>query len=486
MSFRITRRDFVTKAATAFIVSGWLNQTGCVTPKISQGTSPWVNLPPLDGTLHFEDPLLNFMAVDLGNNTVRKPVAVLQPKTDGDIIKIVKYANQHKLKVTMRGQGHSQYGQALAEKGIVIDSRTLNAVTLIGHAMVDVQTGASWDDLTRETLTHALTPPAMGDSMTLSVGGILSAGGISNSSHLYGGVVDSVREIDVVTGNGELLTCSDQKNTELFKVALAGMGQCGLITRARIRLIGAPTWVVRCDFNYNNLKDFLYDYYRLAKEGKYEHLGAYVLPRSPNENWKFRINIGKFCGSVVEYNPSQIANELRAISRDEPEATPFADYLHRAKKRIDTDKERWKNTPTHLLISSFFLPESVSEEFISGMLSSTAETEKMLRLSLYLLPTHKLNRPMFMIPKESHTLCVFLFHEVPVADNERYGFMVDTVKKLSARVQASSGKLYPPYAPFFTKSDWKNHYEQKQWSILTAAKQKYDPNGTLTPGMDSF
>ena len=476
----------MTKAASAFIVSGWLNQTGCVTPKISQGTSPWVNLPPLDGTLHFEDPLLNFMAVDLGNNIVRKPVAVLQPKTDGDIVKIVRYANQHKLKVTMRGQGHSQYGQTLAENGIVIDSRTLNAVKLIDHDMVDVQTGASWEDVTRETLAQSLTPPAMGDSLSLSVGGILSAGGISNSSHLYGGVVDSVHEIDVVTGNGKLITCSNQKNTELFEVALAGMGQCGFITRARIRLIAAPTWVVRCNFNYNNLRDFLYDYYRIAKEGKYEHLGAYVLPRSPNENWKFRISIGKFCGSPVEYNPSQIASELRAISREEPEATSFADYLHREKQRNETNNERRKITPTRLLSTAFFLPESVSEEFISGILSSTAETDKMLRLSLYLLPTHKLNRPMFMLPKESYALCVFLFHEVPVADNERYGFMVDTVKKLSTRVQASSGKIYPPYAPFFTKTDWENHYEQKQWSILTTAKRKYDSNGTLTPGMETF
>ena len=93
---------------------------------------------------------------------------------------------------------------------------------------------------------------------------------------------------------------------------------------------------------------------------------------------------------------------------------------------------------------------------------------------------------MFMLPKEAYTLNVFLFHEVPIANKERYGFIVDMLKKLSARVQAVSGKIYPPYAPFFTKADWENHYGQNQWSILIAAKRKYDPDGTLTPGMDTF
>ena len=476
----------MTNAASAFIAAGWLNQTGCVTPKKIQGTSPQINLPPLDGALSFEDTIRNLMAVDYGNHTFRKPAAVLQPRSVSDIVKIVRHANRNKLKVTMRGQGHSQYGRALAENGIVIDSRTLNAVELIDGDMVDVQTGASWEDVTRETLAQGLTPPAMGDTMSLSVGGILNAGGISNSSHLYGGVVDSVQEIDVVTGVGELITCSAQKNTELFHVALAGMGQCGLITRARIRLVAVPTWVVRCNFNYNNLNDFIYDHQRIAKEGKYEHLGAYALPRKQGEDWKFRISIGKFCRSPRDYNPSQIESELKAISRDEPVATSFADYLHREKQRNEAIAERRKMTPIYPLYTVFFLPESVSGKFISEILSSPAETDGMLRLSLYFLSTNKFRQPMFMLPKEAYTLNVFLFHEVPIANKERYGFIVDMLKKLSARVQAVSGKIYPPYAPFFTKADWENHYGQNQWSILIAAKRKYDPDGTLTPGMDTF
>jgi len=44
----------------------------------------------------------------------------------------------------------------------------------------------------------------------------------------------------LVTGKGEFVTCSPQKNSELFNAVLGGFGQFGVITRARIALEAAP------------------------------------------------------------------------------------------------------------------------------------------------------------------------------------------------------------------------------------------------------
>lgn len=44
-------------------------------------------------------------------------------------------------------------------------------------------------------------------------------------------------------GKGELLTCSEEQNAELFHAALGGLGQFGIITRARIALEPAPKMV---------------------------------------------------------------------------------------------------------------------------------------------------------------------------------------------------------------------------------------------------
>lgn len=41
-------------------------------------------------------------------------------------------------------------------------------------------------------------------------------------------------------GKGEVLTCSEKQNSDLFYGVLGGLGQFGIITRARIALEQAP------------------------------------------------------------------------------------------------------------------------------------------------------------------------------------------------------------------------------------------------------
>jgi FAD/FMN-containing dehydrogenase len=52
------------------------------------------------------------------------------------------------------------------------------------------------------------------------------------------------------TGKGDLVTCSTKKNSELFYSVLGGLGQFGIITRARIALGPAPKRVSNMFFNY--------------------------------------------------------------------------------------------------------------------------------------------------------------------------------------------------------------------------------------------
>lgn len=47
----------------------------------------------------------------------------------------------------------------------------------------------------------------------------------------------------LVAGKGDVLTCSEQQNADLFHGVLGGLGQFGIITRARISLEPAPKMV---------------------------------------------------------------------------------------------------------------------------------------------------------------------------------------------------------------------------------------------------
>ena len=92
------------------------------------------------------------------------------PRSVDDIIRITAYANKNGRKIAVRGQGHSLYGQAQAEGGIVIDSSTLNAVRPHKDDLLYVEPGALWGEVAKAALSQRRTLPVMVDALMLSVG----------------------------------------------------------------------------------------------------------------------------------------------------------------------------------------------------------------------------------------------------------------------------------------------------------------------------
>jgi hypothetical protein len=143
---------------------------------------PFDRLPKLDGALLQDEESRRAIAMDQGNMFHRVPAAVLRPGSVQDIVAMVRYANRHKLKVAIRGDGHSRYGQTQAEAGLVIDSRSLNAVSVRTPHSADAQLGAFWSAVADATLPKGLTPRLFpGTCLALiTIGGTLSAGGIGS------------------------------------------------------------------------------------------------------------------------------------------------------------------------------------------------------------------------------------------------------------------------------------------------------------------
>src|ERR1044071_1840647 len=88
-----------------------------------------------------------------------------------------------------------------------------------------VDGGTRWLDLLAQTIPQGLTPPTLVDFLELTVGGTVSLGGIGSQAFRFGPNVDNVLELQVVTGEGELVTCSASHNGELFDTARSGLGQ---------------------------------------------------------------------------------------------------------------------------------------------------------------------------------------------------------------------------------------------------------------------
>jgi hypothetical protein len=139
----------------------------------------------------------------------------------------------------------------MADGGLVLDMRAvarrtqMQLVLLSGAAFADVPGGALWEEVLHWAVSnHGLAPASWTDYLRLTVGGTLSNGGVSGQSFRYGPQVSNVAELEVVTGDGQCRVCSPSAHPDLFFAVLGGLGQFGVITRARIPLSPAPQTVI--------------------------------------------------------------------------------------------------------------------------------------------------------------------------------------------------------------------------------------------------
>ena len=65
---------------------------------------------------------------------------------------------------------------------------------------------------------------------------VISTSDSRSTSHECGARVDNVRELEVVTGKGDMFACSAENDSGLFHAVRGGAGQYGVIARARIAL----------------------------------------------------------------------------------------------------------------------------------------------------------------------------------------------------------------------------------------------------------
>ena len=443
------------------------------------------NLPSIEGMLIVEGPVLTDFAHDQGRHVERRPLAVLKPASVRDIQAMVEYANRHQLKIAMRGRGHSHFGQSLVEGGIVIDSTTLIQVKMAGADRVDAEPGATWGEVNETTLSAGRTPAVMPDTMeTVTVGGTLNVGGLGETSHHFGAIVDNVEEVDVVTGDGRLVTCSSAHESELFEMALAGLGQCGLIVRARLKLVPAPSHVVRQELVYDNLDAFIADSSRLVLDRRFDYQRMATAPKHVAAG-RFTMILSKACGAEQNVDLKALLAGLEFRSAAPPARVSYRDYLWRNGQR---DRDMYLKMPDPTLRrapTTLFVPASRVREFAAKNLPSLADSAPALSFGMWPVNVRRCTRPLLKLPREEVAFGFWIFRNA-TAGTPGYAELLDSNRALFEQARDCGGKSYTPYGPAKASKDWPEHYEPQTWTRLTNAKKKFDPNGVLTPGPNIF
>ncbi|CAL0304780.1 unnamed protein product [Lupinus luteus] len=238
-------------------------------------------LPILESISHkFQDDpgAIKLASKDYGNLVHDFPLAVFHPSSIYDIVSLVKHSYNSSIpfNIAARGQGHSTRGQAMASDGVVVDMagfrerRNGVGISVVldpfveNYYYADVGGEQLWIDVLHKSLEYGLAPVSWTDYLYLTVG-----------------------------GKGDFVTCSLKTNSELFHAVLGGLGQFGIITRARIALEPAPGRVKWVRLLYNDFSAFTKDQEQLIsingrrQKNALDYLeGILIMHQGPINNWR--------------------------------------------------------------------------------------------------------------------------------------------------------------------------------------------------------
>lgn len=423
---------------------------------------------------------------DFGRLIHREPRAVAQPVSSAEVASLLRLARSEGLKVAARGQGHSIYGRSLSEDGIVIDMGRLGSIRELRPDRIVVEAGATWKSVLDATLAQGLTPPVLTNYLGLSVGGTLAVGGIGGASSRHGMQTDNVLEFDVVTGDGQELTCSATSNPNAFDAVRAGLGQCGIITRATLRLQRAPERVRRFQLFYPGLTELMADQRRVLAEERFDQLQGAILPDGAG-GWRYQLD------AAVYYNEDRAPDDaaLLKILSDTRSAAVIIDLTYGedaaafAKfEALLRSKGQWA-TPKPWLLTFLHArnAEQIARDVLAGL--TDADVGPFGRITCYPMLTRACRTPLFRLPDES---VVFPFNVIRMpASNDAAAAqrMVAQNRVLYDRIRSAGGLQYPVGAFPMSHGDWKDHFGLS-WPRFSESKQRLDPANLLTPGYGIF
>ena len=481
----ITRRQLMSGLVPGNIVIGFDKQDRKWVTSAETTGFLFDSTPPLDGVLTMDDAIRNSDSRDQGNIVINPPSAVLRPGSVADVQKMVAFCRALDIKVSARGAAHTTFGQGLANGGLVIEMQWLNKIYSIEPSGADVAAGALWRDLAAQAASQGLRAASGFTAyLGLTLGGTLSVGGVS-PNYREGGQVDRVQQVEVVTGKGEVFLCSLTTHSDLFNAALGGLGQCGIITRARIDMLPAPSRVRTYVLSYTDNVRMFRDLRLLRDRGEADGLFCEWQPTESGVQQQLYVD--------VYYEPAFAPEDtflLRGTSA-RPVVTDLT-YLEYV-QYFDSVIESYRLAGYDSYVKPWFdvwLPDSSVEAYV-GEIVSTLKQDDWSRTSSALLYVHRraaMTRPCFRVPDRTDWVYLFDILNDSGTPGPNPAFLERMLTRNDTfwtKAKLLGGTRYPIGALRFTNEDWVEHYGPT-WSAFRDWKRRFDPEQILTPGPGIF
>jgi hypothetical protein len=419
---------------------------------------------------------------DFGKLVQSNPAAVCIPQTSEKIQAILSYANQHKLPVTIRGNGLSQNGQSLSVNGgLSLHLEHLSKVLDKESEAIWVEANCSFTQLLDESLKTSQIPFVFPYNCNLSIGGVLSAAGVGASSFKFGSVSAHVKALEVVLANGEKMLVDEE--SELFKACLSGQGRFGVITKACLKLRPCAKEVRTFFLVYLDKDQWLNDLDEIKKQADF--MEAFCSPsiqgmklvsgkRKPFAQWLFAIHVSV----EFDHNPPEFSDLFKnakpwQLMHQQDES--IYSYLHRHDSRFEVMKMTGQWDLVHPWYECF-MPKNLLSSNLDELL---AELPIHYASLIHVMPlANKQQTGFFMLPETEDVFELMILN--PGVNPILVPSCLQVIEAMDAKFLKQGGKRYLSgyLGSNLDTGYWQNHFGNlyDDWIGL---KEKYDGQHTL-------
>lgn len=201
-----------------------------------------------------------------------RPLAVVRPRSVEALQSVVRFCAANRTAIVPRGGGMSYSGgyTVTAPTSVVLDTTGLDRVLDVNltNGTVTVECGVTWETLWRTLRKHGVRTPFYGpfSGATATIGGALSQHAASLGSSSFGISADNVLNLDVVTGDGSLVSTGSMGvenghnfyryfGPDLTGLFLGDCGALGIKARITMRLIPVHRFRSSASFNFGTFDD---------------------------------------------------------------------------------------------------------------------------------------------------------------------------------------------------------------------------------------
>jgi FAD/FMN-containing dehydrogenase len=131
----------------------------------------------------------------------------------------------------------------------------------------DVAGMCTYEDLVAATLPYGLSPLVVPQLKTITLGGAVTGLGIESASFRNGLPHESVLEMDILTGAGEVLTASPEQNPDLYRAFPNSYGTLGYSVRLKIELEPVKPFVALKHLRFHSLGEMVSTMDRIIETG---------------------------------------------------------------------------------------------------------------------------------------------------------------------------------------------------------------------------